>query len=79
MGRTVTIPVSLLKKLETAARAAEKAQDALEDYLLTRDRRFLERMRSARASHRAGRTKPLAFVKSSSNTGSRSRRNSSRT
>jgi hypothetical protein len=65
MGQTVTIPVSLLKKLETAARAAEEAQDALEDFLLTQDKRFLERMRAARASHRAGRTKPLAFLKSS--------------
>ena len=59
MERTVSIPVSLLRKLQSAARAAEEAQDAVEDYLLSRDRRFLKRMRAARASHRAGRTKPF--------------------
>ena len=63
MPRTVSIPVSVLKKLETAARAAEQAQDTLEDYLLSRNPRFLDGMRAARASHRARRTKPLAFIK----------------
>ncbi len=65
MERTVTIPVSLLRKLRSAARAAEEAQDALEDFLLARDRRFVERMRTARASHRAGRTKPFPPLKRS--------------
>jgi hypothetical protein len=61
MERTVAIPVSLLKKLRVAARVAEEAQDALEDFLLSRDPRFLERMRAARASHRARRTKPFSL------------------
>jgi hypothetical protein len=63
MPDTVTIPVSVLKKLDAAARAAEEAQDALEDYLLSENPRFLDRMRAARASHRSRRTKPLAFIK----------------
>ena len=62
MERTVSIPVSLLRKLQAAAGAAEEAQDALEDFLLSRDRRFLKRMRAARASHRAGRTKPFPAI-----------------
>ncbi len=65
MERTVSVPVSLLRKLQSAARAAEDAQDALEDFLLSREPRFLERMRAARASHRAGRTKPLAGTRGS--------------
>jgi hypothetical protein len=63
MERTVAIPISLLRKLQSAARAAEEAQDAFEDFLLSRDRRFLRRMRAARVSHRAGRTKPFPAVK----------------
>ncbi len=65
MERTIPIPVSLLKKLQSAARAAEEAQDALEDFLLSRDHRFLARMRAARASHRAHRTKPFTALKAS--------------
>ncbi len=63
MDRTVAIPVSVLRKLQTAARAAAEAQDALEDFLLADDPRFLRRMRAARASHRAGRTKPITSGK----------------
>ncbi|MBI4573076.1 MAG: hypothetical protein HY713_07285 [candidate division NC10 bacterium] len=62
MPQTVTIPVSVLRKLQAAARAAQEAHDALEDFLLSQDKRFLERMRAARSSHRARRTKPLPFV-----------------
>jgi hypothetical protein len=63
MARTVTIPVSVLKKLQTAAQAAVEAQNSLEDYLLSTNERFLARMRAARASHRARQTRPLPFVK----------------
>jgi hypothetical protein len=63
MPQTVTIPVSVLKKLQSATKAAVEAQDALEDYLLSVDEPFLTRMRTARASHRGRRTKPLAFLK----------------
>jgi hypothetical protein len=63
MPQTVTIPVSVLKKLQTATKAAVEAQDALEDYFLSIDEPFLNRMRAARTNHRARRTKPLAFIK----------------
>jgi hypothetical protein len=63
MAQTVTIRVFMLKKLQTAAKAAVEAQDSLEDYLLSTDKRFLARMRAARASHRARQTRPLPFVK----------------
>ena len=48
MEQSISIPVSVLRKLESAGRAAEEAQDALEDFLLARDPRFLRRMRAAR-------------------------------
>jgi hypothetical protein len=63
MPQTVTIPMSVLRKLQTAAKAAVEAHDSLEDYLLSTDKRFLARMRAARASHRARQTRPLSFVK----------------
>jgi len=63
MPQTVTIPVSVLKKLQTAARAAVEAEDSLEDYLLSTNKQFLARMRAARASHRSRQTRPLPFVK----------------
>ena len=65
MERTISIPVSVLKKVQSAARATEEAQDALEDFLLAQDPRFLERMRAARGSHRSRRTKPFTAQKRS--------------
>jgi len=65
MERTVAVPVSVLRKLRSATRAAAEAEDALEDFLLARDPRFLRKMRAARRSHRAGRTKPLASGRNS--------------
>jgi hypothetical protein len=62
MERIVAIPVSVLKKFESVAQAAEEARDALEDFLLASDPRFLARMRAARASHRARRTKPFPGI-----------------
>jgi hypothetical protein len=65
MERTISIPVSVLRKVQSAARATEEAQDALEDFLLAQDPRFLQRMRAARASHRSHRTKPFTAQKRS--------------
>jgi len=63
MPQTVTIPVSVLKKPQTAAKAAVEGQDSLADYPPSTDKRFLARMRAARASHRARQTRPLPFVR----------------
>jgi hypothetical protein len=63
MEHTVQVPASLIRKLQAAAHIAEDAQDTLEDFLLARDPRFIEKMRAARVSHRARRTKPLDSLK----------------
>jgi hypothetical protein len=48
-----------LKSLARAADAFSRFEDELEDYLLSRDERFVRRMREARAAHLAGDTLPL--------------------
>ncbi len=55
MGRSVEVPVSLLKRMARAAEAFSQFEDDLEDYLLSQDPKFLTRMREARAAIMAGR------------------------
>jgi hypothetical protein len=63
MVKSVEVPVSLLKKMARAAEAFRQFEDDLEDYLLSKDPRFVARMREARAAHLAGRVRPLSDIK----------------
>ena len=63
MPRTIAVPESLLKKLSKATRAFQELEDELEDFLLISDPEFLAKMRSARASHLSGNTRPLSDLK----------------
>jgi uncharacterized protein (UPF0297 family) len=63
MAKSVEVPLSLLKKMARAAEAFGQLEDDLEDYLLSRDPRFVARMREARAAHLAGRVRPLSDIK----------------
>ena len=58
--KTVEVPVSLLKKMARAAEAFRQLEDDLEDYLLSRDPKFMARMREARAAHLAGQVRLLS-------------------
>ena len=60
MARTVEVPVSLMKKLARASDALASFEDELEDYLLSHDEEFTDRMRDARSAHLAGKVRPLA-------------------
>jgi hypothetical protein len=57
---TVTLPISLVEKMLVAGESFARFGDELEDYLLSRDPRFIAKMRAARASHLAGKTRPLS-------------------
>lgn len=57
---TVTLPRSLVEKMLTAGESFAKFSDELEDFMLSQDRKFIAKMRAARASHQAGKTQPLA-------------------
>lgn len=63
MPKTVAVPESLLKTLSRATQAFHELEDELEDFLLTNDPEFLAKMRSARASHLSGKTRPLNDAK----------------
>jgi len=63
MSKTIAVPESLLKKLSQATRAFQQLEDELEDFLLLSDPEFLAKMRSARAGHLSGKTRPLKDLK----------------
>ncbi|OFW54632.1 MAG: hypothetical protein A2146_08755 [Actinobacteria bacterium RBG_16_67_10] len=63
MSRTIAVPESLLKKLSRATRAFQQLEDEMEDFLLLSNPEFLAKMRSARASHLSGKTRPLRDLK----------------
>ena len=60
MGHTVEVPSEILRKFARASQAFDDLQDALEDYLITHNRRLLRVLRQARREHLAGKTRPFA-------------------
>lgn len=63
MQKTVSVPLSLIGKISKAARAFEELEDEMEDFLLSKDPEFLDKMRSARKAHLSGKTRPLSHLK----------------
>lgn len=63
MSKTVQIPASLIEKILNVAGELEALQDDLEDYLLSQDEEFIEKMREARKQHVKGNTRPLEELK----------------
>ena len=63
MQKTVDVPVSLIGKISKAARAFEELEDEMEDFLLSKDPEFLDKMRRAKKDHISGKTKPLSRLK----------------
>lgn len=53
-GSTVTIPKKLFKDLLQVTDYFEQIQSELEDFVLSRDAKFLARMRKARRDHAKG-------------------------
>mgnify|MGYP001577290907 CR=1 FL=1 len=63
MQKTVEMPVSLISKISRAAKAFEELKDELEDFLLSKDPKFLEKMHKAKNAHLAGKTRSLKDLK----------------
>ncbi len=60
MTKTVEIPVSLLEKMTKASKAFHELDDELEDYLISRNESIMNKLRSARLSHRQGDLRPFS-------------------
>lgn len=63
MPKTIEMPVTLVEKISRAAKAFEELEDELEDFMLSKDPKFLEKMQRAREDHLSGRTRPLKSLK----------------
>ena len=63
MQKTIDVPVSLIGKISKAAKAFEELEDEIEDFLLSKDPAFLEKMRRSRKAHLSGKTKTLNALK----------------
>jgi len=56
-AQTIEMPASLIGKISKAAKAFEELEDELEDFLLSKDPEFLEKMCKAKKAHLAGKTR----------------------
>ena len=63
MQKTIEMPASLIGKISRAAKAFEELEDELENFLLSKDPKFLEKMHKAKNAHLAGKTRPLKNLK----------------
>ncbi len=59
MVQMIAVPVKLLRQIAETERTLRFLSSELEDFFLARDPAFLKKMRSARRSHRAGKTRSL--------------------
>jgi len=63
MQKTIDVPISLIGKISKAAKAFEDLEDEMEDFLLSKDPAFLEKMQRARKDHLSGKTRSLKNLK----------------
>jgi len=64
MPRMISVPETLIDKISKAGRAFQALEDELEDYLLTSDQAFIEKMRRSRKAHLESKVRPFSRVKS---------------
>lgn len=63
MQKMVEVPISLIGKMSKATKAFEELESELEDFLLSKDAGFIEKMRKARKAHVSEKTSPLSKLK----------------
>lgn len=64
MPKMISVPETLIEKISKAGKAFQELEDELEDYLLTSDPAFIEKMRRSRKSHVEGNVRPFSVLKS---------------
>ena len=63
MPRMISVPETLIQKISKAGKAFQELEDELEDYLLTSDPIFIEKMRRSRKAHIEGNVRPFNLLK----------------
>ncbi|MEK6646995.1 MAG: hypothetical protein AABY84_10015 [Candidatus Firestonebacteria bacterium] len=65
MNREVTIevPVKLVKKMSNAVKITEDFINEFEDFILSKDKKILDKIYKAREEHLSGCVKPLSELK----------------
>ena len=61
--KNVPVPRRLFESMIEAYQKWEKFSDEFEDFLLSEDEQFLQKMRRARKEHRAGKIRDLETLK----------------
>ena len=49
---TIEIPIELVRKMDKAAKTIENFTDEFEDYILAKDKKFIDKMHKARKDFR---------------------------
>jgi hypothetical protein len=60
---TIAMPVKLIKKMGEAVRTIEDFINEFEDFILSKDKKFIAKMYKARQEHLSGHIKPFSELK----------------
>lgn len=60
---TIEVPVKLVKKMSNAVKITESFINEFEDFILSKDKKLLDKIYKAREEHLSGYTKPLSELK----------------
>lgn len=60
---TIEIPIKLVKKMDKAVKTIENFTDEFEDFILAKDKKFIDKMHKARKEHISGHTKSFNELK----------------
>ena len=61
--KTIPVPQRLFESMIEAYQKWEKFSDEFEDFILSKDEQFIQKMRKARKEHRTGKVKDLEALK----------------
>ncbi|OGF50814.1 MAG: hypothetical protein A2231_04145 [Candidatus Firestonebacteria bacterium RIFOXYA2_FULL_40_8] len=60
---TIEIPIALVKKMDKAVKTIENFTDEFEDFILAKDKKFIDKMHKARKEHISGHIKSFDDLK----------------
>ena len=61
--KTISVPQRLFESMIEAYQKWEKFSDEFEDFILSKDEQFIQKMRKARKEHQTGKVKDLEALK----------------